>query len=59
MKFLDIANQDKKIQRKIFKDIHSVINKTDFILGSKVQEFEKKFSKYVGTKYGIIGWNCE
>jgi UDP-2-acetamido-2-deoxy-ribo-hexuluronate aminotransferase len=53
MKFLDIANQDKKIQRKIFKDIHSVVNKTDFILGSKVQEFEKKFSKFCDVKYGV------
>jgi dTDP-4-amino-4,6-dideoxygalactose transaminase len=53
MKFLDIANQDKQIQKQILKNIKSVINKTDFILGSKVQEFEKKFSNFCDVKYGV------
>ena len=53
MKFLDIASQDMQIQKKILKGIKTVVNTTDFILGNKVKEFEKEFSKFCDVKYGV------
>ncbi len=53
MKFLDIAKQDLELKNKIFKEIDKVIKTNDFILGKKVEEFEKNFSKYCGTKFAI------
>ena len=53
MKFLDIAEQDRPIKKKILKDICQIINQTDFIGGSKVTEFENKFSKYCKAKFAI------
>ena len=34
-------------------DIKKIISKNNFILGNAVDEFEKKFSKFCGTKYAI------
>ena len=53
IKFLNIKKQDKTIQKKIFINIKNVINKNNFILGNYVNEFEKSFANYCGTKYAI------
>ncbi len=53
IKFLDIAEQDKKIQKLIFNDIKKIIKNNNFILGDKVIKFEKYFAKYCGAKYAI------
>ena len=53
MKFLDISNQDKKLKKKIFDGINTVIKNSDFILGKKVKEFEDKFSKFCDSEYGV------
>lgn len=53
MKFLDIAKQDKPISKKILKGIIKVIKQSDFIKGNKVEEFEKEFSRYCGSKFAI------
>ena len=53
IKFLDINKQDKKIRNKIYSDVKKIINKNNFILGEYVLQFEKKFSKFCGSKYGI------
>jgi|TARA_B110000027_G_scaffold93468_1_gene98736 dTDP-4-amino-4,6-dideoxygalactose transaminase len=53
MKFLDISNQDKKLKKKIFQGINTVIKNSDFILGKKVKEFEDQFSKFCDSNYGI------
>ena len=37
----------------IFKEWKKLIKTTDFTLGSKMLEFEKKFSKYIDAKYCI------
>lgn len=50
---VDISRQDKNIRAKILNAIEEVINRGDFILGSKVSEFEKKFASYCGTKYCV------
>ena len=53
IKFLDIYNQDKRVHKNIINDIKKLITKGDFILGSAVNEFEKNFSKFCGSKYAI------
>ncbi len=53
MKFLDIYNQDQILHKKIKQDINKIINNSDFILGDKVFEFEKKFANYCNTKYSV------
>ncbi len=53
IKFLDINKQDKKIRNKIYLDVKKIINKNNFILGEHVLQFEKKFSKFCNSKYGI------
>ncbi len=53
IKFLDLYNQDKKFINSYIKDIKKLFIKNDFILGGKVQEFEKKFSDFCGSKYAI------
>ena len=37
----------------IFKEWKKLIKTTDFTLGSKMLEFEKKFSRYIGAKYCV------
>ena len=37
----------------IFREWKKLIRSTDFTLGRKMKEFEKKFSKYIGSKYCI------
>jgi len=53
IKFFNLQRQDRKIHKKIINDLKILIDKSDFILGSKVNEFEKKFAKYCGSKYAI------
>jgi dTDP-4-amino-4,6-dideoxygalactose transaminase len=42
-----------KNTKNIFKEWKKLIKTTDFTLGKKMIEFEKKFSKYIGVKYCI------
>ena len=53
IKFYSIYKSDFKIRNKILNSIKTVINKNNFILGKEVDEFERKFSKYCGSKYSI------
>ena len=53
MKFFDIYKQDKKIHQQIINDLKLLFKKTDFILGSPVEKFEKEFATYCNTKYAI------
>lgn len=53
MKFFDLYKQDKKLHPKILKDLNLLFKKPDFILGSYVQKFEKKFAEYCNVKYAI------
>ncbi len=53
MKFLDIYNQDKKIFKNILSDFKKNISNGDFILGSSVKVFEKKFASFCHAKYAI------
>ena len=40
-------------KKRIFKKINSLIKSSKFIGGIELKNFEKKFSKFVGTKYCI------
>ena len=53
IKFLDIHKQDKKIQKLFISKLKESFKKTDFILGSAVNDFEKKFSEYCSIKYSV------
>ena len=53
MKFFDIYKQDQKIHQQIINDLKFLFKKTDFILGSSVEKFEKEFAAYCNTKYAI------
>ena len=53
IKFLDLNKQDKNIQNRIIKDFKNIINKSNFINGNEIKEFENKFANYIGSKYAI------
>ena len=53
IKFYSINKSDYKIRNKILSSIKKVIRKNNFIMGSEVSDFEKKFSKYCSSKYAI------
>ena len=43
----------KKVEKEIKKVINSVINSKTFVLGPKLESFERQFAKYIGAKYAI------
>ena len=51
--FGDLRRNYLSINEEIDKSIQKVLQKGWFVLGSEVQEFEKKFAKYCGVKYGV------
>jgi len=53
IKFFDLRRQDKVVHKKIINEIKKNIQRGDFILGSKVNEFEKKFATFCKAKYAI------
>lgn len=50
---LDIKAQTLYVYSEIEREIDEVIGKSEFILGSKVKELEKKISNYIGSKHCI------
>ena len=48
----------KKNHSSILKSINKVLYSGSLILGPEVEKFEKNFSKFIGTKYGIGVGNC-
>ena len=53
IKFFDLRRQDRVVHKKIINEIKKNIHRGDFILGSKVNEFEKKFATFRKVKYAI------
>lgn len=49
----DLKITNKSLKRELFKSIGKVFNHGQFFLGPEVKEFEKKISKYIGTKYAV------
>ena len=53
IKFLNIQKQDKPIKKNIIKNIITVINKNNYILGDYVEKFERSFASFCNAKYAI------
>lgn len=51
--FVDLAKQEKKINKLIVNKIKKIVSKGSFILGEEVAQFEKDFASYIGAKYCI------
>src|SRR3989344_1000260 len=43
----------KSLNKKILKTIGEVINSKSYILGARVESFEKAFAEFIGAKYAI------
>lgn len=50
---LDLSGQHAQIKTEIFEAFEKVYEKTAFSGGPFVQEFEQKFSHYIGSKFSI------
>ena len=53
IKFLNLYKQDKTIIPSFLKELRKLLRNNDFILGNKVTEFEKNFSKFCNSKFAI------
>lgn len=49
----NLKRQYSDIKNEVEPAVVKVLQNADFILGEEVSEFEKKFAKYIGTKYCI------
>jgi len=50
---VDLKRQYLSIKREIDEAIQEVIDKSAFIMGENVQQFENDFAAYCGVKYGV------
>jgi dTDP-4-amino-4,6-dideoxygalactose transaminase len=50
---LDLSGQHRQIKKEVFEAFEKVYEKTAFSGGPFVEEFEQKFSEYIGSKYTI------
>jgi UDP-2-acetamido-2-deoxy-ribo-hexuluronate aminotransferase len=53
MEFIDLAAQQKRIKKKIEKNISNVLESCHFINGPEVAAIEEKLANYVGVKYAV------
>ncbi|MAV64334.1 MAG: aminotransferase DegT [Pelagibacteraceae bacterium TMED237] len=51
MQFIDLKKQYKILKKDIDKNINSIFDRCQFIMGPEVIELEQKLSKYTGSKY--------
>ncbi len=51
--FVDLKAQYESIRDEVFERMQDVLNRTNFILGDPVNEFEKKFATYCDAKYCV------
>ncbi len=51
--FVDLKAQFENLRPSIFKNIHAVLEKCNFILGEEVLQFESQFAKYCGVNYAV------
>lgn len=51
--FTDFTREYKAIKKEINGAINRVLNRGWFVLGPEVENFEKKFARYVGVKYCV------
>lgn len=53
VEFNDLLSQWVLIKDDVLFDLNNLFNKSNFILGDKVKEFEDKFSSFCNSKYSI------
>jgi aminotransferase EvaB len=58
IKSFDYLKDIKKIKKELLNSFNRVLKSGSLILGPEVLKFEKNFSRFVGTKYGIGVGNC-
>ncbi len=51
--FIDFTKQHETIEKEMMVGLKEVFRKFDFVLGEEAEQFEKSFSKYCNTKYGV------
>ena len=51
--YVNLGRQNRPFQKKFSNLLKSFLVEGSFILGEHVSKFEKKFSKYIGTKYAV------
>jgi len=51
--FVDLKKQYNHLRPEIDKAIQAVLNRGDFVLGSAVETFEKKFAAYCGAGHAV------
>jgi len=51
--FLELKSQYQQIKQEVDNAIGSTLTSGQFILGEKVEQFEKTFAKYTGTKHCV------
>lgn len=52
--FVDLTRTNRELSRVLVKEFKQGLSEANFILGSKLIEFEKKFAEFVGSNY-VIG----
>jgi dTDP-4-amino-4,6-dideoxygalactose transaminase len=53
IQFVDVQKQYQTYKKELDEAIHSVLNKSNYILGEEVHQFEKEFAAYCQTKHCI------
>ena len=53
MKVYNYLPLEFKNHKRIFNEWKKLIKSSDFTLGKYVNQFEKKFAKYIGVKYSV------
>ncbi len=51
--FIDLKRQSQKLRKEIKKEVEEVLDSGRYILGEKVENFEKNFSNYCQVKYAL------
>ncbi len=51
--YINLKRQHRALKEEILSVVEQSLVQGDFILGDKVEEFEKKFAAYCGSKYAI------
>lgn len=50
---IDLKAQYQKLKSEIDRAVMDVLDSSQYIMGKKVQEFEKKMAEYIGVKYAL------
>ena len=53
IKFNDLTKQWNIIKKAVYPKLDNLFEKSNFIGGDAIDEFERNFAEYIGTKYAI------